>query len=352
MPVANERRWAVVREYLIETRKLPTALVDRLHERGLIYADAIQNAVFVRHATHNTGARWYRGELAGASLRGTWGENNSFHGLASGSAREQGWFWIGTGKGEVKRVLLTESPIDTLSLATLDRKRRQAVEGVTVYLSTDGAGTIPIQALKQVLERGGQVVVAFDADRAGELMAWQVAQDLPGIKRVTPAYGKDWNDRLIYDGHPEQAPQLERDKQTLNTLWKWHQIAQSLDKSQQYLQRITEVSRAVVQGESLSNQARVAIQQDFQEFSQQQRQAKLDWQVAPLLRVVLLQSKAESELMIICHHAIADGISGVYLMRDILQGLGGKTFERTNLSAALSLESALLGISTVSRSDR
>lgn len=70
----------------------------------------------------------------------------------------------------------------------------------------------------------------------------------------------------------------------------------------------------------------------------------LDWQVAPLLRVVLLQSGAESELMIICHHAIADGLSGVYLMRDILQGLGGKIFDRSDLSAAVSLESALSGI--------
>ncbi|MBN3944673.1 MAG: condensation domain-containing protein [Nostoc sp.] len=70
----------------------------------------------------------------------------------------------------------------------------------------------------------------------------------------------------------------------------------------------------------------------------------LDWQVASLLRVVLLQSGAESELMIICHHAIADGLSGVYLMRDIVQGLGGKIFERSHLCAALSLESALPGI--------
>ncbi|MCF2148297.1 condensation domain-containing protein [Desmonostoc muscorum LEGE 12446] len=70
----------------------------------------------------------------------------------------------------------------------------------------------------------------------------------------------------------------------------------------------------------------------------------LDWQVAPLLRVVLLQSEAESELMIICHHVIADGLSGVYLMRDILQRLGGEIFERSHLSAALSLESSLFGI--------
>ena len=48
--------------------------------------------------------------------------------------------------------------------------------------------------------------------------------------------------------------------------------------------------------------------------------------------------------MIICHHAIADGLSGVYLMRDILQVLAGKIFEWSDLSAALSLESALPGI--------
>jgi hypothetical protein len=38
-------------------------------------------------------------------------------------------------------------------------------------------------------------------------MAWQVAQELPGVRRVTPAYGKDWNDRLIHDKHPEQTTQ-------------------------------------------------------------------------------------------------------------------------------------------------
>ena len=70
----------------------------------------------------------------------------------------------------------------------------------------------------------------------------------------------------------------------------------------------------------------------------------LDWQVAPLLRVVLLQSGAESELMIICHHAISDGLSGIYLMRNVLQGLGGKIFERSEFSATLSLESAIPGI--------
>jgi DNA primase len=47
------------------------------------------------------------------------------------------------------------------------------------------------------------VVVAFDVDAAGEEMAWRVAQQLPGVSRMTPAYGKDWNERLVYDGQPE-----------------------------------------------------------------------------------------------------------------------------------------------------
>ena len=71
----------------------------------------------------------------------------------------------------------------------------------------------------------------------------------------------------------------------------------------------------------------------------------LDWQVAPLVRIVLLQSGTQSDLMIICHHTIADGVSGIHLMRDILQGLSGQTFARTELADARSLESAIPGIS-------
>ncbi|KAM3096789.1 condensation domain-containing protein [Phormidesmis sp. 146-35] len=69
----------------------------------------------------------------------------------------------------------------------------------------------------------------------------------------------------------------------------------------------------------------------------------LDWQTAPLIRVVLLQSETESDLILVCHHTIADGLSAIYLMRDIIQGMEGKRFERSDLSAAVSLESALPG---------
>jgi 5S rRNA maturation endonuclease (ribonuclease M5) len=95
--------------------------------------------------------------------------------------------------------MLTESPIDALSLATLEKETRREVNDGLIYLSVDGSGAIPVEALRQVLEQGGQVVVAFDADQAGEIMAWRIAQELPGVRRMKPSYGKDWNERLIYD---------------------------------------------------------------------------------------------------------------------------------------------------------
>ncbi len=128
-------------------------------------------------------------------------------------------------------------------------------------------------ALQSVLERGGQVVVAFDADSAGEEMAWRVVQQLPGVNRMTPAYGKDWNERLVYDGQPQQASQPERDRQLLKALWQWHQEAKALDKSGKFLSRITEVAREVNRGEPLSGRAKVAMQQDLQMAQQQQGQA-------------------------------------------------------------------------------
>jgi len=265
MPAANDHRWDAVRKYLVDTRKLPAVLVDRLHERGLVFADDHQNAVFVRHSlTNNT---WVRGEVTGASLRGTWGEDNHFHGLAPGSARDQGWFWIGTGNGPVRRVLLTESPIDAMSLALLDKERR-VQPGVTIYLSTDGSGGFPVEGLKPILQNGGTIVAAFDTDQAGELMAWRLAQQLPGIERLTPNQSKDWNERLM---HPEQLGKVAQPTENqvqMNQLWQWHLAATKLGRPEAYLNRITEVAKESVKGTHLSEKAAVAMARDMTQLAQ------------------------------------------------------------------------------------
>jgi len=264
MPEANEIRWDAVREYLVKTRKLPAVLVDRLHERGLVFADDHQNAVFVRYSlTNNT---WVRGEVTGASLRGTWGEDNHYHGLAPGSARDQGWFWIGTGNGPVRRVLLTESPIDAMSLALLDKERR-VQPGVTIYLSTDGSGGFPVEGLKPILQNRGLVVAAFDADQAGELMAWRLAQQLPGVRRLTPIQSKDWNERLMHPESLEKVAQQTANQAQIKQLWQWHLAAKILRRPEAYLKRITEVARETIKGTPLSEKATIAMTNDMTQFA-------------------------------------------------------------------------------------
>lgn len=63
-----------------------------------------------------------------------------------------------------------------------------------------------------------------------------------------------------------------------------------------------------------------------------------DWRAAPLVRVVLLQSETVSELIVTCHHAIADGMSVAYLIRDIVKGLESESSGLTPLSQSQPIE--------------
>lgn len=272
LPPRNDEHWATARQYLVETRGLPATWVDRFHETGLIYADDYRNVVFLRYSDRHNDQSWSRHEVTGASLRGTRDSEHAFYGLAPGSSRENGWFWLRSANGEVDRVVLTESPIDAISLAVLEKEKSPNSTTVSIYLSTDGSGAIPTTALQEVLNRDGQVIAAFDVDKPGEKMAWRFTEMLPGITRMTPAQGKDWNDRLLIEHHPDQAKTKEYDrgdKQTLRSLWKWHRVAGELGRAPNYLKRITEVARAFVDGESLSDKAKSAMQQDFQTHKQQ-----------------------------------------------------------------------------------
>jgi hypothetical protein len=249
-------------------------MIDGLHAKGLIYADDRANAVFLRYSDCTNGQPWTRGEPTGASLRGTH-SGHPFHQLAPGSARENGWFWLGAGRGDAQRVVLTESAIDAMSLTTLEKGKLPKLSGRLIYLSTDGAGAIPTEALNAVVAQGGQVVAAFDADQAGEKMAWRVAQAVPGVQRLIPAYGKDWNERLLAERQPEQdrgAGHDRGDPQFLRSLWQWHRVAKELGHREGYLVRITEVAREVVEGKPLPEKAVSAMQQDLQRHQQQRRE--------------------------------------------------------------------------------
>lgn len=181
-PVVDEQKWPEVRHYLIEARRLPASLVDELHQKGVVYADSRRNAVFLRANNQR--------QITGANLRGTIG---NFKGLAKGTHRDNGWFNFSQGEGKLARVVLTESPIDAVSLAALEQQQRGSK---TTYLSVDGNGAIPSLGLQRFIDQGGRVEIALDNDEAGDKIASQISDKLPQAIRVRPTSGKDWNMQL------------------------------------------------------------------------------------------------------------------------------------------------------------
>ena len=195
-PIVDESKWQQVRAYLTRERRLPSSLVDHLHNSGLVYADSKQNAVFIRHSLDEL-------SITGASLRGTAGTENTFKGLALGSKRNAGWFHfeIGGQSGDpIQRAVLVESPIDAMSFAVLDRTDSRK----TIYLSTDGAGTVPLEFLRQLPNKS--VVVAYDNDQPGNSMSQSVMEQLPNAVRRSPK-AIDWNQELQSMFNLEQQQQ-------------------------------------------------------------------------------------------------------------------------------------------------
>ena len=121
LPVEDKTKWSSVCNYLTQKRGIPENFVEVLHNRGLVYADDQQNAVFVMRNL---------GELPqaiGAFMRGTRSENNTFKGYEKGTKRREGWFYFHLGgqpTDPAERLVLCKSPIDTISFAMLEYTAR------------------------------------------------------------------------------------------------------------------------------------------------------------------------------------------------------------------------------------
>ncbi|MEH2071553.1 MAG: condensation domain-containing protein [Nostoc sp.] len=87
-------------------------------------------------------------------------------------------------------------------------------------------------------------------------------------------------------------------------------------------------------------------EQHWQREVEQEIATPFIWWQAPLVRVVLVHSSNGvelSELIVTCHHSIADGISVTYLIRDILQAIATPTTFRESLFVPPSLEDLIIG---------
>jgi hypothetical protein len=66
---------------------------------------------------------------------------------------------------------------------------------------------------------------------------------------------------------------------------------------------------------------------DWQRIVGEELVMPFDSSVAPLVRAVLVQGKLDTALVLVAHHAIADGLSLAYAIRDTLSALSGEPLE-------------------------
>jgi len=186
-------RWPKVRSYLTGIRKLPSWLVDKLHDTRIVFSDSRSNAVFLMYDNEQ--------KAVGAELKGTTPQK-PFTGMALGSSRIKGFFRFymeseGGDDNILKKVVVTESAIDAISYAAMHRPLGS--EFGFQIISTGGVRS-DLEFLEGLAAMGIHLVVAYDNDPAGHEKAAKILEkykSLGGIgTREIPLHGKDWNEQL------------------------------------------------------------------------------------------------------------------------------------------------------------
>jgi hypothetical protein len=176
LPQPDPRQLARVRQYLTRRRGLCSSLLEALWKAGKLYADGHANAVFVLLAGKTQ-------RPVGAELRGT--GPRIWRGMASGSNKDLGYFWIGT--RSAREIVLCESAIDAISCFQIHPHR--------ICISTSGVRADP-PWLSALIARGYTILCGFDADHPGDAAAAQMIALQPTVRRLRPS-DHDWNDVLI-----------------------------------------------------------------------------------------------------------------------------------------------------------
>ena len=187
LPAANPDNLQRVRRYLIEQRCLSANLIEPLIESGKVYADGRGNAVFLMVAGKPN-------RSVGAELRGT--GRRVWRGLAPGTRKDEGCFWIGNGGSEKapgsQKIVLCESAIDAISCFQLQATQP---DWPCICISTAGVRPAPTW-LVPLMSRGYEIYCGFDDDKPGNAASHQMITRNPSIKRLRPL-AHDWNDALV-----------------------------------------------------------------------------------------------------------------------------------------------------------
>jgi vacuolar-type H+-ATPase subunit E/Vma4/5S rRNA maturation endonuclease (ribonuclease M5) len=185
----DESNWITARNYLIDTRKISSTLIDTLHKQGQIYADKFKNVVFKLDGR------------TGLALRGT--NDKPFHGVRG----QKTFFTLNKTEIENKKVAFVESPIDALSLRNLGFSGE--------IMATIGSSARLTKSIADMYMMNGHTIIsAFDNDKAGHAMTLALGE----CERMLPK-GKDWNDDLKakrFTPSERKNLELQRQKQQAN----------------------------------------------------------------------------------------------------------------------------------------
>jgi len=177
--------------YLAEERRLPRVVLELADHQDVVRDGAYGSAWFA----HRDGGVVTHVEIRGPTFKGSLrgGDKTLFH--------------IRVGRGETSRLVITEAPIDALSIAT-----REGLKSDTLYVATGGGmGPRTIDALTTALAslmsvRDAVVVSAVDANRAGDRYAEHHAELARAariaFRRLRPPEGLDWNEVLKREALP------------------------------------------------------------------------------------------------------------------------------------------------------
>jgi hypothetical protein len=177
-PIASSQTWPKMRADSV-ARQLPGALIDQLHDQGLLYADEDGTAIFLQR------------DLVTRSVTGAYRVNeDGFSATLLGADRAKGrFYWLrgGAATDEVQQVVVGQTPIDVLALGLMEPMPKVR----TMYLSADGM--LPLAYLRGFAAK--QVRVAMNRDALGERLAEEAREGLPQVKQMQPE-GVDWVESL------------------------------------------------------------------------------------------------------------------------------------------------------------
>ena len=197
-PIEDKKQWHQVEHYLTQKRGIPSDCVQMLHNQGLVYADSKANVVFVM--------RDLNGKTKGAFLEGT---TNKFSGYELGTVRRDSWFYFTLGKKpseQTSTVVLSDSPIDAISVAMLEYQVKGIPENRTVYMAVDDTSNLPVERLRNV----AHVQVAFSQST----VARAVKELLPHSTQLK-CESRDWNTQLINFPHQLQQRYSQQNHEEL-----------------------------------------------------------------------------------------------------------------------------------------